>query len=377
MTASNGASPSPSMRRAAERIAVHTPDWRRNPYQTLLARGIEGAGWTVAFSDYPECAFPLSRISAAHPDAAALHLHWTAPYFKPFFWSRSDLKFRLKARSIQLDVLRVRLSGRRVVWTVHNQVSHETRNEAREIYLNRMLAEAVNRLVFHSEFALVKFEQLLGMRLRHKAAVIPHGHYIGWYPEDPARTATLRERFALQGDHVVVLAFGAIREYKGLPKIIEAFEQARNPKLRLLIAGLPFNKALAEQLQAAATRDPRILLHLGFTADEEVAPLFALSHAMVLGFERVLTSGSALLAMSLRRALLLPYTARPLGLIEDENCYYEDSRALTSMLDALNVADLLNQGARNFLSAQALGWEKIGRETAQLYSPSIPDGRRG
>jgi beta-1,4-mannosyltransferase len=356
------------MQRPDDLIAVHMPDWRRNPYQTLLERGLADAGWSVVFTDYPECTFPISRVSAANSHATALHLHWTAPYFKPFFWTQSEFKFRLKARLIQLDILRVRFSGHRVVWTVHNHVSHESRDSTRELFLNRMLASAVDRLIFHSEAALAEFEQLLRMRLRHKASVIPHGNYIGWYSENLERTAALREHFAIQDDQIVLLAFGAVRNYKGLPHVIEAFARTHNPKLRLIIAGLSFNDALSNQLHDAAMRDPRILLRLGFVPDEEVASIFAICHAMVLGFERILTSGSALLAMSLGKALFLPETARILGLIEDgDRCYYENSATLTSLLDGLDVAELCTKGKQNLERARALDWQTIGRKVAALY----------
>jgi hypothetical protein len=106
---------------------VFVPDWRRgNPYQDLLAKGIEATGLRVTFADYPDGEFPLWTLVRRQRSIRVVHLHWTAPYLARVFWSGTEWKARMRIISLMLDVLLVRMRGIKVFWTMHNRWSHET-----------------------------------------------------------------------------------------------------------------------------------------------------------------------------------------------------------------------------------------------------------
>lgn len=347
---------------------VFLPDWSGgNPYQNLLAEGIEAAGLQVAFANYPSSAFPLFTFARSLPSARVIHLHWINDYLGRVFWSGNALKAFLRTWLLALDVLMVRLRGVRVIWTVHNRLSHESPNRHREIMARRRLARSVTRLIFHSAEARTEVEQLLSLRLAHRSVVIPHGNYLGMYPPDPIRANELRTHFDIQdGDHVI-LFFGAIRRYKGVHTLLQALRDVPDPQLKLIIAGNPMDQERADEIQTAAKADRRIRLQLGFIPESDVCPLYSIAHLAAVPFERTLSSGSAILALSMGKALLLPDEARVLGLPTDGILFFGNEQGLKMILQRLSTWDLEAMGRRNLEAAKTLNWKKIGQMTVSAY----------
>lgn len=348
--------------------SIFLPDQRRNPYQTLLANALMRQGVDVQWCDFRPGWFPLSRLGGPAAKADVLHLHWIKDLIAPVLWSGGRLKRALRLAALALDVLLVRARGKRVVWTVHNLVSHESGSPALELRARRLLAWACSSVVVHSASALRRIEETYRIRLSRKAHVIPHGNYEGCYPDDPSRTEALRAEFGLEPSSITLLFFGAVREYKGVLRLVEAFRATRNPNLRLIIAGRPQPLLLQDQVAAAAAGDDRIVLRIGYVDDRDVAPLFALADAVVIPFERALTSGSTVLAMTMHKATLLPDEARVFDLVDDESgIFFGSTAGLTTCLDALDKTDLRRMGANGGRTADALNWDRIASSLLRCY----------
>jgi beta-1,4-mannosyltransferase len=352
---------------------VFVPDWRRgNPYQDLLAKGIEATGLRVTFADYPDGEFPLWTLVRRQRSIRVVHLHWTAPYLARVFWSGTEWKARMRIISLMLDVLLVRMRGIKVFWTMHNRWSHETPDMARELGARRAIARAVNGMMFHSVAARSEVERLLELDLHDRSQVIPHGNYVDFYAPDAARTAELRKRFELRAGDKVILFFGGIRRYKGLLHLLQAFNATHDPQLKLIVAGRPFERELAHEIERAMQQDSRISAYLGFIPEHDVHPLYSIADIAVVPFETTLTSGSAILAMSMGTALLLPEAARVLGLSDGDGIiFFEGPEALQGALQTLPSLDLAAMGQRNHARALQLDWQVIGRRTAQAYGVRI------
>ena len=60
---------------------------------------------------------------------------------------------------LALDILVVRLRGKRVIWTIHNLVSHESNNPEWEIKARRVIARTCSHALLHSHSALKLVEK--------------------------------------------------------------------------------------------------------------------------------------------------------------------------------------------------------------------------
>ena len=201
------------------------PDWRGgNPYQELLASGIETTGLTVDFTDYPDGELALWKASRAHRGVRVLHLHWIKPLIERIFWRKSPVIAMIRTWILALTVWGVRLSGVRVVWTVHNRVSHDSPNPDREVMARRWLARSVSRLIFHSENARDAVEDTLGLRLKSKSEVIPHGNYVGVYQKTARERSKCRESSVCSQMTVCSCFSGAFVGIRGLQPLSRVYD---------------------------------------------------------------------------------------------------------------------------------------------------------
>ncbi len=356
---------------------IIAPDWRReNPYLALLGESLRLAGADVRFSDFPRGLFPLLRIRTANARATVLHIHWVNNLIDPVLWSHRAWQRRLKLALLALDVGLTRALGMRVVWTVHNLVAHEGVPSGLEIRIRAVLARLVSGVIVHSASARMALRTEYGANSlpSRKTSIIPHGNYGECYPPNPRHAEQLRIRWHLRPCDTIVLFFGKIMFYKGFERLLSAFAATEGRETRLIIAGRPATAEFCRRLEQAAVDDPRIALALQFIPAEEVAAYFEVCDVVVLPFERTLTSGSAILAMTQGKALILPAGARILDLGGiDSILYFEGDEGLAAILNGMNKEKLREMGIRNYRAVRQVDWQSIGEATMQCYRASHPD----
>jgi glycosyltransferase involved in cell wall biosynthesis len=130
-----------------------------------------------------------------------------------------------------------------------------------------------------------------------RVEVIPHGDERIFAGEPPAPAAEPR-----------ILFFGAWRKMKGLPVLMEAFDELaeRRPQVRLTIAGptVPEEGEDRHVLAWAAERRDRVEVRPGYVPVGDVAPLFAQARVVALPYLAAYQSGVAHLAMTMERAVV-------------------------------------------------------------------------
>lgn len=274
---------------------VQLPDYRKdNPYQHLLADALSEQGIETIFPIGYRRGFPFSRGLLAMKGIDVLHLHWLTPYLKG---ATSAVK-SLYAAKLLFDCLLVKARGIRLVWTVHNLISHDTTTPRLEKHLSRLMAQLANRLIVHSEDARETVAQQFRVALE-KITVIPHGSYAEAYGP-PVQRLEARARLGLDPLRPVFLFFGMIRPYKGVAELLEAWRSA--PDLHehalLIIAGDARDSVLATTIHNIADKAPNVQLHMRFIGDEEIPLFFGAADWLVLPFTQSLTSGTAILAQA-------------------------------------------------------------------------------
>jgi beta-1,4-mannosyltransferase len=189
--------------------------------------------------------------------------------------------------------------------------------------------------------------------------VIPHGSYLGAYPDTLTREEA-RTRLGIPDAGPVLLFLGAVRGYKGTDELVAAFHALPDPAARLLIAGKPRGDGIAERLRAAVVADPRIRLHLGHVPDEELQVWLRAADVVTLPFRDILTSGSAILALSFGRPVVAPALGcLPETVPADAGILYDPDLpgALESALHRALAADLDIMGNAALARARELDWD--------------------
>jgi glycosyltransferase involved in cell wall biosynthesis len=350
--------------------AVFLPSWHDNPYQELLASGLEARG--IRVQSLPRrTLFLHSILREGCPDI--VHVH--APdHFVVYRGPRMSAFACLVVFAAQLWMLRA--LGARVVWTAHDAINHERRHPLLDRLCRRWTSAVASAVIVHCEAARRVIAERFAPRREHKLHVVPHGHYLDRYarrgpPEDRrAARATLR----LPLDPTILLFFGNLRRHKGVPELIDAFRRLDRQRVLLVVAGEPFTPEVAAEIGARIGGRTDVEFRPGFVPDAEVGRYLEAADAVVCPFTSSLTSGSVALAMSFGRACIAPR----LGCIpemvgEDGGILYDydrsDSDALLHALEAaVDGKDRLDaMGERSREAIRARDWSSIAAATVDVY----------
>ncbi|MFX0199911.1 MAG: glycosyltransferase [Candidatus Hodarchaeota archaeon] len=343
------------------------PEWSANPYQCELAAALEKRGVTVVKGTGGFYWLPILGAIWVHGKPDVLHLHWTHSYLLGRNRANSIIKF---IRFIS-EVFVAKFLGIKIIWTVHNLWDHERQDLQLEVFFNRFLVRIYDQLIVHCSFARKSLLQSYQLpdHLTDKIYVIPHGNYMNTYANHVTRKKA-RARLGLGDGNIVFLYFGTIRPYKGVHRMADAFRKLHNPRVRLLIVGNPANKAIRRELRRFCESDKRIRTFLKFVPDEDIQLYMNAADVVVLPFQDILTSGSALLAMSFGKPIIVPRLGCIPEVLDKKGGFLYNHDEEQGLLIAMRRASLANLGAMgkyNYEKAKRFDWNMIAQKTCVLY----------
>jgi glycosyltransferase involved in cell wall biosynthesis len=347
-------------------LAYH-PIARMNPYHALLYQ----RSWQSGIAPVPllrdETLPELTEI-ARLGFSTLLHLHW----LNLVLADAGSAKQAHKDRLAFLDRLdRFRDAGGRLAWTVHNILPHGTRFEDEEA---RLSADVIERCdVVHTMAAATPEIVAPWFRIPpEKILQVPHPSYIGAY-EDRISREQARHELGLWPDEVVHVVLGAIRPYKGLTELLDAWDalDGDGTARRLVIAGGPTEEAgVAELLERAAVH-PTVLVHAGPVAPADVQIYLRAADIAVLPYVRSLNSGALLLGVTFGLPAVVPKGG---GLAEVVDERFARSFAVddpATLVGALREVEALDRS-----TARAAALEVAERHAPNVLSEQFSEGLR-
>ena len=350
--------------------AILLPSYRWNPYQRLLAAALVEQGIeAVPVHEWSKRA-PLLGTWWSQDRPDVVHVHWIHEFL-------GGSKGTPSSRSVrwfewQLRILRAR--GVRVIWTVHNLKGHEASGvDTNDAAAHRAIIEYADAVILHCDYARDALIELYqpSAEARSRMHVLAHGSYVQQYDVDADQLAT-RRTLGLPDAGTVFAFVGSIRGYKNVGELLDAFMSVEElePNDRLLISGKPLPKKLGRQLEKLAAQDRRIVLQLDRLSEDELSQTLRASDAVVLPFRDILTSGSAILALSHGRPVIAPAMGCLPGTLPADATFLYDPDADGALAGAMRqaaTADLAAMGQRARAYADTVDWGPIAAETAALY----------
>lgn len=263
------------------------------PYNALLYRHVQELG--VAVREYTAARALSGRY-------ALLHMHW--PDRRVRDASAASALARSAALIALLDAVRIR--GMRSMWTVHNLEAHEgTHHPWLEPRYWDAFTRRLDGFISPSRAAVPLIRERFPRLRDTPAFVVPLTHYRGAYPDDTTR-GEARAALGIPEASRVACFIGQIRPYKNVPHLARAFRGVGDEEAVLLIAGRTKPDELSREIAGAAAGDPRIRFHPGFLPDDHIQRWLRAADLVVLPYREILNSGSALLALSFDRPVLVP-----------------------------------------------------------------------
>lgn len=211
-------------------------------------------------------------------------------------------------------LLRVIFARKRIVWTIHNTVPHG----GVPVY-NRILRALLLRFssVIHIMSEGSRELPYLQPYL-HKVELVPHGDYFDSYPES---NADVRAHFGIAADVPVVLFLGAIRPYKNIETLLEAFDFE---DAVLLICGNVRPHDYLDKLTKCLSGKKNVFFSPEFVPDTALSAYLRAASFLVApySYDSALNSGTVLLACSCGKTVVCPDIAGVRDIQAESNCLY-------------------------------------------------------
>lgn len=310
-----------------------------NPYQQLLYQEAAELGAEVTYlgkvtplSSLNLLLLPLELAVRRMSGARIVHLHWVWAFLVPGA-DRFPLLRRASWGWFRLCLRVIRLLGLRLAWTAHNVLPHSPVFPD-DIAARRRLVSQCDVVFCHSSWTLSGLTEIGAVprrwaMIRHP----PFGHADAGSPASrPSGTNGTRE----------FLFFGKLFEYKGVEDLLEALARlpASHP-VHLTVAGQCGDAGLRARIEAGAREaGDRVSLRLRHIPDSDIAPLMRKADVVVLPFRRITTSGSALLALSYGKPLVIPELPALADLPDSAAFRYDRSvEGLAATLQSVIAAD--------------------------------------
>jgi beta-1,4-mannosyltransferase len=328
-----------------------------NPYTRLLYSHLASLGVGVR-------EFSVARALRGEYDV--FHVHWPEKALTSAAWVGAAAGAVAALTALEA----AHLHGARIVWTAHNAQPHDSRHPWLEWRFWSAFVQRVDAVIHLSAAGQQAVEARYPALATCPHAVVPHGLFRGAYPDTISR-AEARASLAIPDRARVVTFLGLVRPYKNVPHLVRtvrALSQSAGQTI-LLVAGAPSPRSLADEVRAAAAGDPRVRLTLEHIADDQVQRYLRAADLVVLPFKDITNSGSALLALSFNRPVLVPALGAMAELQAlaggDWVCTYDRELTPGVLAEALDWAVRQERGAAPRLDA--LAWPTIARQTLSLY----------
>lgn len=290
------------------------------------------------------------------------HVHW--PDALLGIPSGAHAAYKLSGMFAAMDFLRAR--GTKIVWTMHNFASHEARYPRLEAWFWRRFIPRVDGAISLSAAGLAMALQRFPRFGEIPTVVIPHGHYRAQYPisGDDGRA-----RLGIPANAKVIIFFGAVRAYKNVDALVNAFRQVKTEGATLYILGNPNSQELADKIATLAFQDSRVHLKFEFVGAKDVSAYLGAADLVVLPYREVLNSGTALLALSCNRPVLVPDRGS-MGELKTEFSSswvrtYRDALTPETLESALEWASLPRPAECPM--PERYQWNHIGAEVFRFY----------
>ena len=300
---------------------------------------------------YSSAANLLRMIALRSMGYNIIHLHWL--YVFPFKWI------------MDVFVRMARILGYKIVWEVHNMVSHTRKMKdyaiAREFYRH------CDAVIFHSVTDVTRSRDMLGEDLKPVHAVAYHPHFIGVYRNEITQHEA-RDILRIPPGRKVLLCFGQIRANRDYGCLLSAV--ASLDDVSVVIAGeIKDKRVYRELLKHRENSD--MILHAGWVSNDQVQIYFNAADVVVLPYSEITTSGVIALAYSFSRPVIVSAIGG-IGEVVNEKTGIlvrpGDEDELRSAIKDIFEKDYVGMGMAAFQYARdQLMWERTAETIRGIY----------
>jgi D-inositol-3-phosphate glycosyltransferase len=283
-----------------------------------------------------------------------------------------------------LLMLYYKLLGKRIVFTAHNV--NAGRRDSNDSLVNRLTLRVqylfADHIFVHTERMKRELLQDFGVP-EAKVSIIPHG-INNSVPDTALSSPEAKQRLGIKDGEKTILFFGAIRPYKGLEYLVDAFLllSVTHPEYKLIIAGgrRKQGEKYLDEIQRTINchvNRGQVFQEIRHIPDEEMELYFKAADVLVLPYTEIFQSGVLFSAYSFG----LPVIAADVGSLREDIidgrtgylCRPRDpvdlARAIEKYFesDVFKTLDHQRQAIRDWAKTRN-SWGIVGEMTRNVYA---------
>ncbi len=313
-------------------VWAFSPVSRGNPYQAVLYGSMlrHNILATPGY-DIGTAAGMLTSLPAEMD--RVLHLHWLNVVMSK---AGTIPTGRRLMDEFLVKISRLRDSGIKIVWTLHNVLPHDTLIEELEVELREQViasADLVHVMSTRSAELVAPWFALPPDRTYQS----PLPGYQGVYPRWIA-PADARRELGLPPDALVWMLMGAIKPYKGLTELMHAVDvvsRERPGEVALVVAGVPDRNAETLAFLDRARVHPAVYVYPRKIPNDDVQLLFHAADVAMVPYRRSLNSSALTLALTFGVPVVVPSASGGTPLVDHDCAVVYDENDPNGLVDAL------------------------------------------
>ncbi|MDP2947644.1 MAG: glycosyltransferase [Nanoarchaeota archaeon] len=344
---------------------IFSPYNEKNPYQKILIKALNRLNINVMTSE-PK----LSRLitKKVWRKYNILHLHW----IHPFYISRNLLTSIIDLTIFIFELIFLKIMGMKIIWTSHNIQDHENNYPRLDKICRIFTSKIVDTIIVHSKTGKNIIIKSLGIKDPNKIYIIFHGNYIKYYKNEISKHEA-RRILKMNKDSFIYLFFGIIRPYKGVIELIKHFKKLDDHKDKsLIIAGESNHTNLTKQIKKEIGTNKNIMFINKFIDEDKIQLYMNSANVVVLPYKNILTSGSAILAMSFGKPLIVPTKGDLPEILNKSFAFFYNSNKKGGLFRTMNIAfknrsKISKMGKSAYNNAKKLNWDGAAKMTFEVY----------
>lgn len=285
-----------------------------------------------------------------------VHFQWWTTFLSPIFF---------------VILLFLKLRRKKIIFTVHNVLGHETNIIDR--ILNKMIFMFPDVFILHSNNNIRQMEDIFHISPKRMFR-IPHGIY-EFYKDKKVSKDEARKKLNIKKNIPVVFSFGNIREYKGVDVLIKSFAIVNKevPDALLLIAGKSWiswkpNQRLIKEYKL----EKNVRTFLDYVPMSYVKYYFEACDLVALSYKEFdAQSGPGNIALAFHKPLVvtnvggLPDLLKNKEFVAEKNNIKQIAEKIIKILKDKRLAKQLSNDSKEM--CKEYQWDDIGKKTAELY----------